>query len=42
MLQYSIETTAYQAGAEINMVMVLKDDTHGHLCLERKLSPQPQ
>jgi DNA-binding SARP family transcriptional activator len=29
MLQYSIETTAYQAGAEINMVMVLKDDTMG-------------
>jgi DNA-binding SARP family transcriptional activator/TolB-like protein len=28
-LQYSIETTAYQAGAEINMVMVLKDDTMG-------------
>jgi DNA-binding SARP family transcriptional activator len=29
MLQYSIETTAYQAGTEINMVMVLKDDTMG-------------
>jgi tetratricopeptide (TPR) repeat protein len=29
MLQYSIETTAYQAGTEINMVMVLKDDTTG-------------
>jgi DNA-binding SARP family transcriptional activator len=29
MLQYSIETTAYQAGPEINMVMVLKDDTMG-------------
>jgi DNA-binding SARP family transcriptional activator len=28
-LQYSIETTAYQAGTEINMVMVLKDDTMG-------------
>lgn len=28
-LQYSIETTAYQAGAEINMVMVLRDDTTG-------------
>ena len=28
-LQYSIETTAYQAGPEINMVMVLKDDTMG-------------
>ena len=28
-LQYSIETTAYQAGTEINMVMVLKDDTTG-------------
>jgi DNA-binding SARP family transcriptional activator/TolB-like protein len=27
--QYSIETTAYQAGDEINMVMVLKDDTIG-------------
>ena len=27
--QYCIETTAYQAGAEINMVMVLKDDTTG-------------
>ena len=28
-LQYSIETTAYQAGTEINMVMVLRDDTTG-------------
>ena len=27
--QYSIETTAYQAGTEINVVMVLKDDTAG-------------
>lgn len=27
--QYSIETTAYQAGDEINIVMVLKDDTTG-------------
>lgn len=27
--QYCIETTAYQAGDEINMVMVLKDDTTG-------------
>jgi DNA-binding SARP family transcriptional activator/TolB-like protein len=27
--RYSIETTAYQAGAEINMVMVLRDDTTG-------------
>jgi DNA-binding SARP family transcriptional activator/TolB-like protein len=27
--QYSIGTTAYQAGSEINMVMVLKDDTTG-------------
>ncbi|MHB8268828.1 BTAD domain-containing putative transcriptional regulator [Bradyrhizobium sp.] len=27
--QYSIETTAYQAGSEINMVMVLRDDTTG-------------
>ncbi len=27
--QYCIETTAYQAGNEINMVMVLKDDTIG-------------
>jgi DNA-binding SARP family transcriptional activator len=27
--QYSIETTAYQAGTEINMVMVLRDDTTG-------------
>ena len=27
--QYFIETTAYQAGTEINMVMVLKDDTTG-------------
>jgi hypothetical protein len=27
--QYCIETTAYQAGAEINMVMVLRDDTTG-------------
>lgn len=27
--QYCIETTAYQAGDEINMVMVLKDDTIG-------------
>ena len=27
--QYSIETTAYQAGGEINMVMVLRDDTTG-------------
>jgi putative toxin-antitoxin system antitoxin component (TIGR02293 family) len=29
MPQYSIETTAYQAGSEINMVMVLRDDTTG-------------
>jgi DNA-binding SARP family transcriptional activator len=28
-LQYCIETTAYQAGAEINIVMVLRDDTTG-------------
>jgi len=28
-LQYSIETTAYQAGAEINMVMVLRDEAMG-------------
>src|ERR1700736_3993100 len=28
-LQYSIETTAYQAGTEINIVMVLRDDTTG-------------
>jgi DNA-binding SARP family transcriptional activator len=27
--QYSIETTAYQAGTEINMVMVLRDDATG-------------
>jgi TolB-like protein len=27
--QYCIETTAYQAGAEINIVMVLRDDTAG-------------
>ena len=27
--QYCIETTAYQAGAEINIVMVLRDDTDG-------------
>jgi DNA-binding SARP family transcriptional activator/TolB-like protein len=27
--RYSIETTAYQAGTEINMVMVLRDDTTG-------------
>jgi DNA-binding SARP family transcriptional activator/TolB-like protein len=27
--QYRIETTAYQAGTEINMVMVLRDDTTG-------------
>ncbi len=27
--QYSIETTAYQAGNEINIVMVLKDDASG-------------
>jgi DNA-binding SARP family transcriptional activator/TolB-like protein len=27
--QYCIETTAYQAGAEINIVMVLRDDTTG-------------
>jgi DNA-binding SARP family transcriptional activator len=27
--QYCIETTAYQAGAEINMVMVLRDETSG-------------
>ena len=27
--QYSIETTAYQAGTEINIVMVLKDDKTG-------------
>lgn len=27
--QYSIETTAYRAGTEINMVMVLRDDTTG-------------
>jgi len=27
--QYSIETTAYQAGTEVNMVMVLRDDTTG-------------
>jgi len=27
--RYCIETTAYQAGAEINMVMVLRDDTTG-------------
>jgi DNA-binding SARP family transcriptional activator/TolB-like protein len=27
--QYCIETTAYQAGAEINMVMVLRDDSTG-------------
>ena len=29
MAQYCIETTAYQAGDEINMVMVLKDDSSG-------------
>ena len=29
MPQYCIETTAYQAGDEINMVMVLKDDSTG-------------
>ncbi len=29
MAQYCIETTAYQAGDEINMVMVLKDDSTG-------------
>jgi DNA-binding SARP family transcriptional activator len=29
--QYCIETTAYQAGAEINMVMVLRDETSGVL-----------
>jgi DNA-binding SARP family transcriptional activator/TolB-like protein len=27
--QYSIETTAYRAGAEINMVMILRDDATG-------------
>ena len=27
--QYCIETTAYQAGAEINMVMVLRDEATG-------------
>jgi DNA-binding SARP family transcriptional activator/TolB-like protein len=27
--QYCIESTAYQAGAEINMVMVLRDETSG-------------
>src|SRR4051812_31466458 len=27
--QYSIETTAYQAGSEINLVMVLREDTTG-------------
>ena len=27
--QYCIETTAYQAGPEINIVMVLRDDTTG-------------
>ena len=27
--QYCIETTAYQAGGEINIVMVLRDDTTG-------------
>ena len=27
--QYCIETTAYQAGVEINIVMVLRDDTAG-------------
>ncbi|WP_084305308.1 BTAD domain-containing putative transcriptional regulator [Bradyrhizobium sp. ARR65] len=27
--QYSIETTAYQAGNEVNIVMVLKDDASG-------------
>jgi len=27
--QYSIETTAYQAGAEINMVMILRDEATG-------------
>ncbi|MFX6865373.1 hypothetical protein ABTH66_19280, partial [Acinetobacter baumannii] len=27
--QYSIETTAYQAGAEINIVMVLRDEASG-------------
>jgi DNA-binding SARP family transcriptional activator/TolB-like protein len=27
--QYCIETTAYQAGSKINMVMVLRDDTNG-------------
>jgi DNA-binding SARP family transcriptional activator/TolB-like protein len=27
--QYSIETTAYQAGTEVNMVMVLRDDATG-------------
>ena len=40
--QYCIETTAYQAGAEINMVMVLRDDTDRHLCLERKLPARPR
>jgi DNA-binding SARP family transcriptional activator/TolB-like protein len=28
-VQYCIETTAYQAGAEINIVMVLRDDSTG-------------
>jgi len=27
--QYCIETTAYQAGAEIHMVMVLRDEATG-------------
>ena len=40
--QYCIETTAYQAGAEINIVMVLRDDSDRDLCVERKFSPRSQ
>ena len=34
--RYRIETTAYQAGDEINMVMVLQEEGDRHLRLERK------
>ena len=33
--RYCLETTAYQAGDEINMVMVLRDETTGDGHLER-------
>ena len=40
--QHCIETTAYQAGTEINIVTALRDQSDRNLCLERKFSARPR